>query len=96
MQHIKKEDTQIFMFGAHIFSQILFFSGIREDAFECILDNDQNKHNKRLYGTSLEVKSPIILKDIKKGIVVLNAGNYNQEIKTQISKINENISFIIN
>ncbi len=93
---IVKDDTQIFMFGAHIFSQILFFSGINEDAFKCILDNDQNKHNKRLYGTSLEVKSPIILKDIKKGIVVLNAGNYNQEIKTQISKINENISFIIN
>ena len=57
-------------------------------ADDCILDNDSNKHGKRLYGTDLVVKSPEIIKDINKPTIILRAGVYNDEIREQILFIN--------
>ena len=89
-----KKDTKLYIFGAHIFSQMLIFNGLAEDKVECILDNDKDKINKYLYGTNLLVQSPNILKNQKNAIVVLRVGEYKKEIITQLKKINKNIKYV--
>ena len=73
-----------FLFGAHVSTQILLASGLREDKILCLLDNDPNKQSKRLYGTNLSVASPKILADVEKPVVILRAGVYNKEIREDI------------
>ncbi len=92
---ISKNDTHIYLFGAHIFSQYLLEFGLNSKKIECILDNDTLKQDKRLYGSNLIVKSPKILKDVEKPLIILKAGAYNDEIKTDIiSNINPKAKFI--
>ena len=92
---INKTDLPVYLFGAHVFSQCLISFGLDVSKIICLLDNDLKKDNKRLYGTSLISKSPKILKDIPKALVILRAGAYNDEIKKDILKnINPNIIFI--
>jgi hypothetical protein len=81
---INEKEREVFLFGAHIFSQTLLNFGLNEKKIQCILDNDKAKHNKRLYGTNLTVRSPSILKDLKNPVIILRAGVYNNEIKQQI------------
>lgn len=92
---IKGFDGPIYLFGAHIFSQYLINCGLDISNIKNILDNDSQKENKRLYGTPLISKSPKILKDTDKALVILRAGVYNNEIKKDIlTNINPNIKFI--
>ncbi len=94
-QEINQYQQNVFLFGAHIFSQYLLEFGLDSKKIINILDNDKNKHNRRLYGTKVIVKSPQILKDIKKPIVILKAGTYNQEIKNDIlQNINSSTIFL--
>lgn len=86
---------QIYLFGAHIFSQILIVFGLDISKIEFILDNSVQKQNKRLYGTTLTVRSPSILVNKKNVLVILKAANYNSEIKEDIlNNINDNIEFL--
>ena len=90
-----KACDHIYLFGAHIFSQMLIHFGLRIDKVRCILDNDPLKQGKRLYGTSFRVKSPEVLRNEDKPIVVLNAGAYSGEIKDDIVKrINSKTTFL--
>lgn len=90
-----KPNANIFLFGAHIFSQYLIEFGIMVSEIESILDNDVNKQNKRLYGTNLFVKSPKYLENINSPIVILFAGHYSDEIKRDIiMNINNSAIFI--
>ena len=92
---INKTDLPVYLFGAHIFSQYLISFGLDTSKIICLLDNDARKENKRLYGTSLISKSPKILKDVSKAIVILRAGVYNDEVKSDIlNNINSNVTFI--
>ena len=85
----------MYLFGAHVFSQYLISFGLETDNIVSLLDNDSNKHNKRLYGTSLMCYAPSVLKDVKNPIVILRAGVYNDEIKKDIlQNINFNTIFI--
>ena len=84
------------LFGAHIFSQILLSLGIEEKKITCVLDNDPNKQGKRLYGTSLKVESPDFIESDRNSLIILNAGNYNEEIKRQLLKVNNKLQFLIN
>jgi len=87
-------DGDIFLFGAHIFSQFLIFNGLKSERIKFILDNSKMKQNNRLYGTDFLVKSPKVLKDIENPAVILKAGIYNEEIKSDIIKnINNNVKF---
>ena len=88
------KNKNIFLFGAHVFSQYLINSGLDQDKIIHILDNDKKKQNLRLYGTKLSVKSPNILRNFKRPLVVLKAGVYNDEIKKQIYKINKSTKII--
>jgi 2-polyprenyl-3-methyl-5-hydroxy-6-metoxy-1,4-benzoquinol methylase len=92
---ILETDLPVYLFGAHVFSQYLISFGLDTSKIIYLLDNDIRKENKRLYGTSLISKSPKILKDIPKSLVILRAGVYNNEIKKDIlENINPNITFI--
>ena len=70
----------IFIFGAHVNTQFLVNLGLQTENIICLLDNSEFKQNKRLYGTNLYVKSPNILSDIQKAVVVVDTGKYNDEI----------------
>jgi len=88
-------DGSVFLFGAHVFSQYLIASGLDTSRIEHILDNDPNKQGKRLYGTSLHVRSPKVLKDLDAPVVILKTGVYNDEIKQDILRnINPNARFL--
>ena len=93
-KHIDGHDGTVYLFGGHVFSQYLIGFGLDANKIECILDNDTNKQGKRLYGTSLMVQSPKILKDVENGAVILRAGVYNEEIKEDIvNNINPKVIF---
>jgi hypothetical protein len=92
---INNTDLPVYLFGAHIFSQYLIHFGLNTSKIIYLLDNDSRKENKRLYGTNLITKNPKILKDTPEALVILRAGVYNNEIKTDIlNNINPNITFI--
>ena len=85
---VRELKSPIYLFGAHIFSQILLTSGLKEKYVNGILDNSVGKQGKRLYGTRLGVYSPLVLKAHETPIVILRAGKYNDEIKQQLQTIN--------
>jgi hypothetical protein len=92
---IENCDYPVYLFGAHIFSQYLLKSGLNGSVIVNILDNDQKKQNKRLYGTNLTVESPEILRNVKNPVVILKAGFYNEEIKSDIiNNINPKTTFL--
>lgn len=94
-KQIETQNVKVYLFGAHVFSQYLFSFGLNEDYIHCILDNDEKKQNKRLYGTNLKVDSPKCLSNEEYPIVILRAGVYNDEIKKDIlENINSNCQFI--
>jgi hypothetical protein len=89
------EDQPIYLFGAHVFAQYLIEFGLDTSRIVCLLDNDINKQEKRLYGTNMMVKNPKVLENIENPMVILKAGVYNQEIKNDIlSNINSGCVFI--
>lgn len=84
----------VYLFGAHIFSQALIQFGLKIDKIVCLLDNSLIKCKKRLYGTSLIVESPQVLRGKGKVNVILKAGIYNEEIKKDIlENINADVIF---
>jgi hypothetical protein len=84
----------IFLFGAHVFSQTLLALGLDEKRFTGILDNEVKKQGKRLYGTSLEVFSPEAIHNLESVAVILRAGAYNDEITEQLRQINPGVRII--
>ena len=92
---IKYINNDIYLFGAHVFSQHLVVNGLNMERIKCILDNDKKKQGKRLYGTSLNVESPKNLKDKRNPYVIIKAGVYTDEIKSDIiNNINSETIFI--
>lgn len=92
---IRDVKTDIYLFGAHVFSQHLIVNGLKTDNIKFILDNDQKKQGKRLYGTNINVCSPKILSSKKNPIVIIKAGVYTDEIKLDIiNNINSETIFI--
>lgn len=94
-QKIHNTGSNVYLFGAHVFSQYLFSFGLEQSKISFILDNDVKKQGKRLYGTDLFVKSPKTLSEEKNPVVILRAGVYNEEIKNDIlENINSKTIFI--
>jgi hypothetical protein len=93
-EKIENSQEQVYLFGAHIFSQYLIQFGLKTNKIINILDNSVLKQEKRLYGTNLLVKSPKILTD--KGVVnvILKAGIYDDEIRKDIlDNVNNKVNF---
>jgi SAM-dependent methyltransferase len=92
---IRASGGNVYLFGAHVFAQYLIEFGLDTSRITCLLDNDPKKHGRRLYGTSLKVTSPKILREVHKPVVVLKAGVYNDEIRNDILKnINRAVTFL--
>lgn len=87
------QDRKIFLFGAHVQAQYLIGFGLAINSIDAILDNDTNKHGKRLYGTEKSISSPAILKNLDRPLVIVRAGTFTDEIITQVRMINSSIEF---
>jgi len=85
---IDESDADIFLFGAHVFSQFLIYFGLKTDKIIKVIDNSKVKVSKRLYGTELLIDSPEIIKAYKHPIVILKAGSYQDEVRRQLLSIN--------
>lgn len=81
----------VYLFGAHIFAQYLLEFGLEERRISYLLDNSLLKQEKRLYGTSLIVKSPEELRGKGEVAVILKVGVYRDEILKQLLEINPDI-----
>jgi hypothetical protein len=85
----------LYLFGAHVFAQYLIAFGFDTHRIVSLLDNDPKKQGKRLYGGSLTVQSPKVLREVERPVVILKAGVYNQEIKEDIlGNINKAVIFL--
>ncbi len=78
----------VFLFGAHIFSQFLLYLGLDKTKIINIIDNSNMKQGKRLYGTTLSIQDPSTIQNQKNAVVILKAGQYQQEIKQQLLSLN--------
>lgn len=94
INNLNAKEYSIFLFGGHIFSQILLNIGVNEDSIIGILDNDPNKIGKRLYGYNQKVFSPFEIKFHKNPCVVIKAGVYSSEISKQLIEINPKTKII--
>ena len=59
-----------------------------------ILDNDKDKQDKRLYGTDFIVKNPDVIYNYSNPTVIVRAGVYSEEIKSQLLNINPTTKFL--
>jgi hypothetical protein len=75
-RQIAKREGDVYLFGAHVFSQYLLAFGLDTTRITCILDNNPLKHNHRLYGTDLMVFSPEVLRGLERPRVILKAGSH--------------------
>jgi 2-polyprenyl-3-methyl-5-hydroxy-6-metoxy-1,4-benzoquinol methylase len=91
---ISNTSKDVFLFGGHIFSQFLVNFGLDTRPIKGILDNSIMKNGKRLYGTNLNIFFPDILSQYESPIVLLKAGQYQDEISSQILKINSDVRII--
>ena len=91
---LNKNKRVNFIFGGHVFSQFLFATGLKEKKFNCILDNSNLKNNQRLYGYKIQIQKPEIIKKIDEPLVLINVGQYKNEIISQLKKINKNVKLI--
>lgn len=84
----------IYIFGAHIFTQALLTFGLDQSKILGILDNSIGKQNKRLYGTNFRVFSPLEIKNQDNVIVILKASHYQEEIRSQLKYLNNQIAIL--
>ncbi|KER07003.1 3-demethylubiquinone-9 3-methyltransferase protein [Marine Group I thaumarchaeote SCGC AAA799-E16] len=96
VQNAKNElrnNSSVYVFGAHgltvVFLKILNDLEL-ENKIKFVLDNEKTKHDRRLCGTNLTCKSPTIISDEEKPVVLLYMGAYEEEISKQLKKINSN------
>jgi hypothetical protein len=88
---IKNFDGDLYLFGAHIFSQYLIAFGLKTDKIKGILDNSPIKQKQRLYGTKLTIMNPKIIAESNKPGVILKVGIYRDEIYKQLKKLNPTV-----
>ncbi len=81
---------EVYIFGAHIFSQHLLQVGLKEEKITAILDNSPKKEGKRLYGSHLRVENPEVLRG-KQAAVILKVGVHRDDILKQLLSINPDV-----
>ena len=81
----------IYLFGAHIFSQYLLEFGLNSNNILGILDNSKNKIGKRLYGTSLFVEHPSIIRKHKKVGVIVKVGTHRNSVIRQLKDLHNEV-----
>lgn len=84
-------DGDIYLFGAHIFSQMLIYFGLNTGKIIKILDDSELKQGKRLYGSDLIVGRPNELAEKQKSMVIVKAGSYTLDISNRLKNLNKRI-----
>ena len=85
------DKSRNFIFAAHVATQYLLAAGLPSEKFAAVLDNNQDKIGKRLYGHDLFVRAPVAIKNIDRPIVVLRTGVYDDEIASQLIAVNPGV-----
>lgn len=83
----------IYLFGAHVFSQVLLSAGLQVPIV-AVLDNDPHKQGHTLYGSNLPVSAPECLRGIGPCHIIMQAAQYSDEIREQLWAINPDIEFL--
>ena len=91
---IDNHNGEVYLFGGHIFSQFLLYLGLKQEKIISILDNSKQKQDKRLYGYELMIHSPELIKNSSNPLVILKVGQYFEEVKEQLLKINSNVRIV--
>lgn len=91
---ISNTTDAIFLYGAHIFSQMLISQGLDISRISAVLDNDPTKQNNKLYGSSLTVHSPSILATLYKPTVIVRTAQYTHEICDNLRSICPEVEII--
>lgn len=86
---------EIWLFGAHIFSQFLISAGLDTSRLSGLLDNAPSKIGQRLYGTDLYVTSPLGRADKSNQLILLAAALYEKEIIHQFESLGLSDSIIL-
>lgn len=92
--YIKNSKSPVYLFGAHVFSQFLLSMGLDDTKIVAVLDNNPSKQGHRLYGSRLMCYSPMTLSHTEDAVVILQAGQYTEEIRKGILEINSKVKFI--
>lgn len=82
---------KVYLFGAHVTSQFYIFNGLMQNYIKAILDNATYKQGYKLYGTHLEVLSPLAIKEEECAVICSHVGIYYEEICQQLKKINNKV-----
>ena len=87
-------DGDVYLFGAHVFSQSILSFGVNESAITGVLDNNLSKSGLRLYGTGLMVSDAQSIARARNPLVVLRAGSYNREIEDALRSHRRDVAVI--
>ena len=86
---------KVYLYGAHIQTQIMLNLGLEQQRIESILDNSKQKHKKVLYGTNLRVEDPkSVLSLSEECMIVCHMGHYTEEIIKEILSLNSKVRFV--
>ena len=83
-----------YLYGASLFGQALLSFGLTEMHLKGVLDNSKSKNGERLYGSNLVVRAPEELSSTEPVTVVMRMGPYQNEIRKQLKRINQNITIL--
>lgn len=86
--NLSLKNKYYYVFGAHVFTQFLFYFGLNKNNFYGILDNDPNKIGQRLCGVDQLVYNPEVIKNQEKPIIIVRTSQYCDEIKEQLIGLN--------
>lgn len=88
---LQDSQRRAFVFGAHVFTQMLIAAGLDTSRLSACLDNSRLKEGQRLYGTSLMVTRPEVPLATRAGhaskgrpLVVMAPSSYGNEIAEQL------------
>lgn len=84
-----------FLFGGSIFSQQLINLGLNSDSITSVLDNDPSKDGKRLYGSNLRIALPDKMRTSHSPLVIVDCGEYNEEISNQLLELKPDTKIIV-
>jgi SAM-dependent methyltransferase len=87
-----------FVFGAHVFTQMLIAAGLDQGLLDGCLDNSASKSGKRLYGTRLYSQQPsreILAPSADQPMVVMAIAEYSSEVKQQLTALSEGNCIIV-
>lgn len=92
-EDIHNAKEPVYLFGAHVFSQMLIYKGISNN-INGVLDNSQLKQNKRLYGTNFKILSPEVITQDTNPTVILRVGAYQDEVRQQLNSLNKHVRIL--